>query len=67
MSDISRSPGPLRAAVLIPARNEEEALPGLLAALAASNVEGLETVVVVDNGSTRNRERGTRRRRTGGW
>jgi len=52
MSDISRSPGALRAAVLIPARNEEEALPGLLDALASSDVEGLETVVVVDNGST---------------
>lgn len=46
---------PLTVAVLIPARDEEEALPGLLAALRSAPVgEGaaLERMLVVDNGSS---------------
>lgn len=41
-----------RVAVLIPARNEEQALPELLGRLSNTSVPGLEAVVVVDNGST---------------
>lgn len=44
-----RKAGGGRAAVLIPARDEEEALPGLLRALAAGG--SADRVLVVDNGS----------------
>jgi len=43
--------GPLDLAVIVPARNEAETLPGLLASLAAQTVPAAE-VVVVNDGST---------------
>jgi glycosyltransferase involved in cell wall biosynthesis len=45
-------PAALAVAVLIPAHDERETLPGLLASLDEAGVDGLEEVVVVDNGST---------------
>lgn len=50
----SRPPVSVRpvVAVLIPARNEAEALPGLFVRLDAESVPGLRDIIVVDNGST---------------
>jgi glycosyltransferase involved in cell wall biosynthesis len=52
MHSSRRPTADLCVAVLIPAYNEKDTLPKLLAALDEVQVEGLQEVIVVDNGST---------------
>lgn len=52
MSRLGGTSTTARVAVLVPARNEEEALPSLLAGLQRAVTAGPLEIVVVDNGST---------------